>query len=141
MSRVLISDGHNPVEWIDSPNPIDTSFIDNPSLIPDKALIAILEPLIKSEVDELFGLVPPEAWAIFPKLKGYTSHLKKLFKQKVLEGFDTELAIETLDNLHEAGIRTDTEDGEALYAMLFELNSLNELLEKIYLKTLSILKS
>lgn len=140
MARVSVADMYGPVEWIDHPPEIDPSFVDEVPLIPDKALQAILDPYIKNCLDEFVGFREPCVWALFPALVGYRSRLKKLFKQKVLD-FDTEIAIETLDNLHESGVATDTEEGEALYAMLFELTNLNKLLEQIQLNILSILKT
>ncbi len=128
------------VEWIDEPSLIDRTYIDDVPLIPDKTLQAIITPFIKSEVDLLFDLVPPGTWAEFHPFNGYYSRIRRLFKRKILSSFEPDLGIEILDNLFDSEPDLNQEDGDKLYAMLYELTNLNQLLETITLRILSSLK-
>ena len=128
------------IAWIDSPDSIDKSFIEDVPIIPAMTSQAIFESMISSATDKLFDKEPPAPWALFFPFKGYFHQIKRLFRRKVLSSFETDLAIEVMDNLNENGIPTDTEDAEKIYEMLYTLENLNELLETIYLKIFSTLK-
>jgi hypothetical protein len=137
---VILKTTASSLEWIDEPSIVDRSYLDDVPLIPDKLLQAIISPIIKSEVDLLFDLVPPGTWATFHPFAGYYSRIKRLFKGKVLSSFEPDLAIEILDNLFEGEPDLDQNDGDKLYAMLYELTNLNQILETIVLRILSSLK-
>ena len=128
------------ISWIDSPESIDKSFVEDVPIVPVKMSQANFDSLISSETDKLFGKEAPLPWAFFFPFVGYFHQIKRLFRRRVLSSFDTDLAIETLDNLNENGVPTNTEEGEKIYEMLYTLENLNNLLETIYLKIFSTLK-
>lgn len=129
--------GTNSVQWIEGPNEIDRSFLDEVPLIPEKMVQGVVNPLMGSAVDKLFEYEFPQSWAFFVPFKEYQNSLRRLFKHKVLSSFDTNFAKDQLDNFLED---EESEDGEKIYAMLEELGNLNAVLEEIYNKILSCLK-
>ena len=136
----LVNISNKSVEWLDHPQSIDRSFLDEVPLVPEKLLQSISEPLMGSYVDDLFGQNQPNPFASFPNFMGYRNSLKRLFTNKVLATFDLEIAKETLDNFFELEGEELLDEGEKLYVMLDELSHLNVILEQIYLNILSILK-
>jgi len=127
------------VEFNDAPIHVDPSFLVDVPLVPEKIHGAFFEP-VESAVDLLFDFCQPSQWATFHPYSDYWTQLKRLFYRKVLSSFEPDFAIETLDNLHENGIPTDTKEGQKIYEMLYKLVNLNELLEVIYLKIFATLK-
>lgn len=127
------------VEFNDAPPVVDQSFMIDVPRIPFKISHAISHQT-ESEVDRLFEFSHPSEWAMFYAFRDFWTQLKRLFSQKVLSSFDPEFAIETLDQIHENGIDSENQEGEKLYAMLYMLKNLNEILQTIYIKLLATLK-
>ncbi len=129
--------GVNSVQWLEGPNELDRSFIDEVFLIPERATQGIMVPIIESAVEKLFEYSFPQAWAYFVPFKEYHNSVKRLFRRKLLTSFDPEVARDLLDNYLED---EENEDGAKIYEMLQELDHLNVMLEEIYNKILSCLK-
>ncbi len=132
--------GNKSVQWVDHPQPIDQSFLDDVPLIPEKMRQGNVDSLMGSAVDKLFECNQREPWAHFAPFVEYRNSIKRLFSSKVLATFDPDFARETLDNFFENEGDMHEEDGGKLYEMLEELTHLNVILEEIYLKILSCLK-
>ena len=130
---------HTSITWVETPQVTDLSFIEEFSIAPLKAEQAMVEPLLQNSLDILFGIGGVYPWAAFSPFNGYLTGLKKLFKRQVLSTFSVEVALEILDNYHEA--EGETEEGEKIYQMLSCLENLNTLLEEITLRVLSTLRS
>ncbi|MBS0586216.1 MAG: hypothetical protein JSR76_07995 [Verrucomicrobia bacterium] len=131
----------NLITWIDAPQEIDKSFLEEVPIVPTKTAQAIVAPFLENALDKLFNFSDPDPWALFSPFPGYATGLKRLFKRKVLSSFSTDIAKEILDNFHEGEYQGETEDGEKIYEMLSSLENLNEILEQITLGALRALRS
>lgn len=118
------------VEWLDAMK-VDKSFTDDVPLIPGKASQATFDS-IENATDQLFDYEPPATFALFVPWE--QSNIKRLFLRKVLTTLDTDSALAILDHL-------DEEDGEKICEMLYTLDGLNDLLEEIFNRIFSTLKS
>ena len=126
--------------WIDEPPGIDRLYLDTPEEVPQLASQANFDDLITNTLERLFFYTPPDTWAQFFPYIGYKQQLRRLFKFKVQSTIDIKEAIDGLDSFFE-DISDFGEEGEKIYEMLYSLDSLNDLLESIYLRILSALKS
>ncbi|MBS0584909.1 MAG: hypothetical protein JSR76_01240 [Verrucomicrobia bacterium] len=135
----------NLITWIDAPQEIDKSFLEEVPIVPTKTAQAIVSPFLENALDKLFNFSDPDPWALFTPFAGYGTGLKRLFKRKVLSSFSTDIAREILDNFHEGeGENQDegeAQEGEKIYEMLSSLENLNEILEQITLGALRALRS
>ena len=139
MSETILI-GNKSVQWIDQPQEVDLSFLQDVPQIPEKMLQGNVDSLMGSAVDRLFEADSREPWALFVPYAEYRNSIRRLFRNKVLATFDPDFARDTLDNFFENEGDARADEGDKLYEMLEELTHLNVILEEIYLKILSCLK-
>ena len=141
VGKTIINQSFN-VEWSDAISRIDDSFATDVPLVPTRtSQAAVFDSVIDSMVEKLFDISSPQAWALFWPFNEYLHRLKRLFTNKVISSFDTNLVVEIVDNIYESGALINRDGGEKIYEMLHTLSNLNEMLEKIHLTILSSIRS
>lgn len=131
------------IVWVDTPIEVDENFKTSEIgiEIAEKTAQAFFEPVTGDVLKKLFAFDAPKSWALFCPFQGYFFRLRRMFKKKVLNSFDPESSIEYLDEAFEEGRALSEDEGEKIYEMLYMLRHLNDVLESVYLKIWSCLKS
>lgn len=132
MNEPLTADRYPSVEW-GEPVDVDPAFLENVELVPQKAAQALIDPIhIEKHIDKVVEMEKAHSWAAISSPPNFHFHLRNLFKRRILSSFVPQTIIDTIDEYIERHPdESSAQEAEFLYEMLFSLDFLNELLEKI----------
>lgn len=143
-STALTIDQYGTVRWLDGPPKVDPGYIKEVPQIHELSSQPILDSVTKSQLNKLFQIEPPMAWAHFTPYEGYFTGLCRTFFRGQLLELDVEDSLDKLDA--QADDSSDEEESEeeseedALFTLLYQIRELSALLKEIELKIISMAK-